>query len=232
MSNARADAETSATRDSRYLATVDRLLRGQAWRERAAADLFETALPLVPAGRWRTIFEGHTREERAHYARVVDVWSTAFGRAPAELDAWVTARLVAQPLPRVASFLELGMAQFLFDRAGRWQISEYLTSSFLPYRALAHAIVDEERGHEDVGARLVVELCAAPGVDRAAAQAAFDRWLGIALLSFGRASGDGNAFAIAAGLKMRDSGEVTRAFLGEIAPTVRTAGLVFPGQAP
>jgi 1,2-phenylacetyl-CoA epoxidase catalytic subunit len=164
-------------------------------------------------------------EERAHYAHVAAVWSTAFGRPPAELDAWVTARLAERPLPRVTSFLELAMAQFLFDRAGRWQLSEYLDSSFLPYRALARAIVDEERGHEDAGARLVVELCAAPDVDRAGAQAAFDRWLALALRSFGRPGGDGNAFAIAAGLKTRDSREVARAFLEDIAPTAEGAGM-------
>jgi 1,2-phenylacetyl-CoA epoxidase catalytic subunit len=221
----------SFSADPRYLATVDRLLRSQAWRERGAAELFEAALPLAPAGRWRAILEGHAREERAHYARVAEVWSAAFGRPPAELDAWVTARLVAQPLPRVGSFLELAMAQFLFDRAGRWQISEYLASSFVPYRHLARAIVDEEHGHEDVGAQLVRELCSAPGADRAAAQAAFDRWLAIALLSFGRPGGDGNAFAIAAGLKARDSAEVTRDFLADVGRTAQAAGLMIVERA-
>ncbi|HVU49106.1 MAG TPA: Phenylacetic acid catabolic protein [Polyangia bacterium] len=211
--------------DPRYLATVDRMLRSQAWRERAAADLFEASLPLVPAGRWRVVVEGHAREERAHYVRVSEVWSAAFARPPAELDAWVASRLRERPLPPVTTFLELAMAQFLFDRAGRWQLSEYLASSFLPYRALAHEIVDEERGHEDVGARLVVELCAAaPDGDRAAAQAAFDRWLAVALPSFGRPGG-GNAFAISAGLKTRDSADVTRDFLADVARTAAAAGL-------
>jgi 1,2-phenylacetyl-CoA epoxidase catalytic subunit len=164
-------------------------------------------------------------EERAHYARVAAVWSTAFGRPPAELDGWVTARLTEKPLPRVSSFLELAMAQFLFDRAGRWQLSEYLDSSFPPYCALARAVVDEERGHEDAGARLVVELCTAPDIDRAAAQIAFDRWLAIALRSFGRPGGDGNTFAIEAGLKTRDSAEVARDFLDNVAPTAVAAGL-------
>jgi hypothetical protein len=217
---------TFDSRDPRYLATVDRLLRAQAWRERGAAELFEAAPPLVPPGRWRKIVERHVGEERAHYARVAAVWSATFGRPPAELDAWVTARLAEQPLPRVQSWLELALAQFLFDRAGRWQISEYLASTFLPYRALARAIVAEERGHEELGARLVVELCAAPDVDRAAARAAFDRWLAIALRSFGRPGGAGNAFAIAAGLKTRDSAEVTRDFLADVAPTATAAGFV------
>ncbi len=218
--------------DPRYLATVDRLLRSQAWRERGAAELFEAALPLVPAGRWQRIVEGHVGEERAHYARVAAVWSASFGKPPAELDAWVTARLAENPLPRVTTFLELAMAQLLFDRAGRWQLSECVDSSFLPYRALARAIVDEERDHEDVGARLVVELCAAPDADRAAAQAAFDRWLAIALHSFGRPGGDGNAYAIAAGLKTRDSAEVTRDFLADVARTAADAGLTLPAMYP
>jgi 1,2-phenylacetyl-CoA epoxidase catalytic subunit len=212
------------THDPRYLATVDRLLRAQAWRERGAAELFEAALPLVPAGRWRRIVEGHVGEERAHYARVAAVWSTAFGEPRAALDAWVTARLAEKPLPPVTTFLEVAMAQLLFDRAGRWQLSEYVESSFLPYRALARAIVDEERGHEDTGARLVVELCTAQ-TDHAAAQAAFDRWLPVALHSFGRPGGDGNAFAIAAGLKTRDSADVTRDFLADVARTATMAGL-------
>jgi 1,2-phenylacetyl-CoA epoxidase catalytic subunit len=220
------------TEDRRYLATVDQMLRSQAWRERAASDVFASALPLVPAGRWRAIVEGHVREERAHYARVAEVWSAAFARPPAELDAWVTARLAERPLPPVTSFLELAMAQLLFDRAGRWQLSEYLESTFLPYRALAREIVDEERGHEDVGARLVVDLCAAPDADRAAAQAAFDRWLTVALLSFGRPGGAGNAFAIAAGLKTRDSADVARDFLADVARTAAAAQLAVPRAVP
>jgi len=217
--------------DPRYLATVDQMLRGQAWRERAAAELFEASLPLVPAGRWRAVVEGHAREERAHYGRVAEVWSAALGRPPADLDAWVAARLAARPLPGATTFLELAMAQLLFDRAGRWQLSEYLTSSFLPYRALAREIVAEEHGHEDVGAHLVVELCAAPGADRGAAQAAFDRWLSIALESFGRPGGDGNAFAVAAGLKTRDSAAVTRDFLADVMRIARAAGLATPSSA-
>jgi 1,2-phenylacetyl-CoA epoxidase catalytic subunit len=211
--------------DPRYLATVDQMLRSQAWRERAAAELFEAALPLVPPGRWRAVVEGHAREERAHYARVAEVWSASFARPPSDLDAWVASRVRERPLPRVTTFLELAMAQFLFDRAGRWQLSEYLDSTFLPYRALAREIVEEESGHEDVGARLVLDLCAAPDADPAAAQAAFDRWLDVALLSFGRPGGDGNAFAIAAGLKTRDSADVTRDFLADVARTARAAGI-------
>lgn len=211
--------------DPRTLPMIDRLLRGQAYRERGAAELFEAALPLAPDATARGRLEGHVAEERAHYARVAAVWSEAFARPATQLDAWVTLRLRERPLPTVTTWLELAMAQLLFDRAGRFQISEYVDSSFAPYRALAREIVDEERGHEDAGAALMLALLAAPGADRAAAQAAFDRWLPVAMLSFGRPGGDGNAFALAAGLKKRDSAEVARDFLADLAPTLTAAGL-------
>jgi 1,2-phenylacetyl-CoA epoxidase catalytic subunit len=211
--------------DPRYLATVEKLLRSQAYRERGAADLFERGLPLAPDDRWRKVLAAHVLEERSHYAQVRVLWSTTFKRPQAELDTWVAARLAEHPLPQLTSWLDVAMALFLFDRAGRWQLSEYLGSSFLPYRALAREIVEDERGHEDAGARLVVELCQAPGADLRAAQATFDRWLGVALLSFGRAGTEGNAFAIAAGLKTRDSSAVTRDFLNDIKATTRAAGL-------
>jgi hypothetical protein len=211
--------------DPRYLATVERMLRSQAYRERGAAELFEAALPLAPDARWRGLLEGHVREEREHYAGVRSLWSRTFARPEAELDAWVTSRLAERPLPPVTTWLELAMALFLFDRAGRWQLSEYLASSFEPYRDLVCAIVEDELGHEDAGAQLVVALCSAPGADRAAAQAAFERWLAVSLLSFGRPGGEGNAFAIAAGLKRRDSADVERDFLDDVAATATRAGL-------
>ncbi|HVZ71293.1 MAG TPA: Phenylacetic acid catabolic protein [Polyangia bacterium] len=212
---------------------VDRLLRGQAVRERGAAELFERALPLAPDAEAHRRLLGHVAEEREHYERVRAVWSAAFARPPAELDAHVTARLAERPLPTVSSWLELAVAQFLFDRAGRFQIGEYVDSSFEPYRTLARDIVADERGHEDAGARALLAIVAAPGADRAAAQAAVaqsavNRWLPVSLESFGRPGGEGNARAIAAGLKPRDSAEVARDFLADVAPTLAAAGLKLP----
>ena len=78
-----------------------------------------------------------------------------------------------------------------------------------------------------VGARFLQRFCAEAG-GRPKAQALFDRWLGIALLSFGRPGTAGNASAIEAGLKGRDSGEVMKEFLEDIKPTMRACGLAFP----
>jgi 1,2-phenylacetyl-CoA epoxidase catalytic subunit len=213
------------------LSLVDRLLRSQAYRERGAATLFEAALRFAPDEPARQRLAGQLTEERDHYARVRALWAETFARDAATLDAWVAARLAADPLPPVGSWLELAMAQFLFDRAGFWQLSEYVDSTFVPYRALAREIVADEGDHQDAGARALLILVAAPGADRTTAQAAFERWLRVSLLSFGRPGGAGNHAAIAAGLKRRDSGDVLRDFLADIRPTARAARLAFTPAA-
>jgi 1,2-phenylacetyl-CoA epoxidase catalytic subunit len=211
---------------------VLRLLESQATRERGAARLFAQALPLCPpSSRWRGLVAFHAREEEAHYGLVAAVWSEASARPRADLDAQVEARLAARPLPAVSTFAALAVAEFLFDRAGGWQLREYLESSFAPYRALARAILDDERGHEEAGARMLVEIAGQGGAPRAEAQAALPAWLREALLSFGRPGSEGNRHAIAAGLKRRDSAEVMRDFMADVAPGARAAGLTVPPLA-
>ena len=57
----------------------------------------------------------------------------------------------------------------------------------------------------------------------------FEKWLRIGLLSFGGQPGTpGNAYAIAQGIKKRDSGACMKDFLADIRPAVDAAGLRFP----
>jgi 1,2-phenylacetyl-CoA epoxidase catalytic subunit len=176
------------------------------------------------------VVSGHAREEREHFEAVAALWVDVTGAPRAGLEAWVERRLAHQPLPVPASWLELAMAQFLFDRAGQWQLREYRACSFTPYRDLVAGILDDERGHQDLGAEVVVSLCrGGGGGDRK--NELFSRWLGPSLLSFGRPGGAGNRRAIALGLKTRDSAAVMQDFINDIKPAVRDAGLVFPAPA-
>ena len=119
------------------------------------------------------------------------------------------------------------MAQFLYDRGGFWQLQEYEKCSYPPYREVIGKIIDEERGHQGLGERIVVELCQTGAYDDVK-QPLFERWLKLGLLSFGRPGNEGNRYAIEVGLKKRDSGEVMQDFVSDIKPAVRTSGLRFP----
>lgn len=218
----------SSSPKSELTAIVDRLLRGQAYRELGAARLFDGARALAPNAALAAVIDGHAAEERAHYRAVIDVWAAFTGESSAALEARAEARLRERPLPAVTSWFALGMAQFLFDRAGLWQLREYTACSFQPYRALVAAILLDERAHQDFGAEAVIAGCRAGEPE---ADSTFACWLAVALRSFGRPGSDGDRAAVAAGLKRRPAAAVMRDFLDDIRPTAAQAGLIFPGAS-
>ena len=118
------------------------------------------------------------------------------------------------------------MAQFLYDRGGFWQLKEYEECSFLPYRNVVEKIVEEERGHQSLGEKIVVDLVKTGGYE-AVKQPMFDRWFRIGMLSFGRPDSPGNRYAMGVGLKKRDSGDVMQDFIADIKPCMRACGLKF-----
>jgi 1,2-phenylacetyl-CoA epoxidase catalytic subunit len=139
----------------------------------------------------------------------------------------VRKRLAGKPVPMAESWMELAMAQFLYDRGGFWQLKEYEQCSFVPYRGVIQKIVKEEAGHQGLGEKIVVESCQS-GRFEDVKQPLFQKWLRIGLLSFGRPGTPGNRFAIEQGIKKRDSGECMKDFVADIRPAVRQAGLRFP----
>ena len=97
------------------------------------------------------------------------------------------------------------MAQFLYDRGGFWQLKEYEECSFLPYRKTIQKIIKEEKGHQALGERIVVELTRTGAVRRREA-ALFEKWLRQGLLSFGRPDTDGARYAIGSGSRSATPG--------------------------
>jgi 1,2-phenylacetyl-CoA epoxidase catalytic subunit len=142
----------------------------------------------------------------------------------------VRERLAGKPIPFAESWIELAMAQFLFDRGGFWQLREYEECSFVPYRDVVQKIVKEEAGHQSLGEKIVVEQCQAGRYDDVK-QALFEKWLRLGLLSFGRPGTAGNRYAIEQGLKKRDSADCMKDFVDDIRPAVHAAGLRFPDPA-
>ena len=209
---------------ARFVETVDQMMKSQAYRELAAALMFGDGLKYVPSLKWLKFMVWHIREEMEHYEAVANMYKSFTGES---VEPWVNDRLKQKPVPNAQSWIELAMAQFLYDRGGFWQLQEYENCAFLPYREVIRKIIDEERGHQGLGERIVVELCREGG-DDGVKQELFERWLKIGMLSFGRPKTEGNAYAMSVGLKKRDSGEVMQDFLNDIKPAVRSAGLRFP----
>jgi len=210
--------------DERLTATVRQLMESQAYRELAAAQMFGHGLKFVPSIKWQKFMVWHIREEFEHYEAVAQMYREFTGEP---VERVTNARLAQHPIPFAESWFELAMAQFLYDRGGFWQLKEYDQCSFLPYRRCIEKIISEEKGHQALGERIVVELCRS-GLFADQKQRDFVTWLRQGLLSFGRPGSAGNKYAIEVGLKKRDSGAVMQDFLDDIKPAVKASGLRFP----
>jgi 1,2-phenylacetyl-CoA epoxidase catalytic subunit len=209
-----------------YSAMIVQLMESQAYRELAAAHMFGHGLRFVP-DKWLRFMVWHIREEAEHYEAVATMYRKFTGE---EVEPVVRERLAGKPIPMAESWMELAMAQFLYDRGGFWQLKEYEECSFVPYRAVIQKIVKEEAGHQSLGEKIVVEQCQSGAFDDVK-QELFERWLRIGLLSFGRPGTPGNRFAIEHGIKKRDSGACMKDFVDDIRPAVKSAGLRFPEPA-
>ena len=209
-----------------YRRMVVQLMESQAYRELAAAHMFGYGLRFVP-DKWMKFMVWHIQEETEHYQAVAKMYRDFTGEP---VEPRVRERLAGKPVPFAESWFELAMAQFLYDRGGFWQLKEYEECSFVPYRGVIQKIVKEEAGHQDLGEKIVVELCQS-GLHDDVKQALFEKWLRIGLLSFGRPATPGNRFAIEHGLKKRDSGACMQDFIADIRPSVQAAGLRFPEPA-
>lgn len=223
MPSATKPVESSDEMTPEYRKTVLQMLESQAYREVMAAHVFGHALKHVPSLKYKKMIAHHIKEELEHYEEVVELYRQFGGN----LEAVTAKRIEENPVPYVESWFELAMAQFLYDRAGEFHLSEYKNCSYRPYARIIGKILEEEEGHEGFGETALRELCQDPE-RRKQAQALFNKWLPVALLSFGRPGTPGNKFAVEAGLKTRDSGQVMQDFLNDIKPTMVACSLTFP----
>jgi 1,2-phenylacetyl-CoA epoxidase catalytic subunit len=211
----------------RYFQTVASMVRSQAYRELAASIAFASALAHVPTLEFRKRVVHHVEEELEHYEVCVDLYRSM---GAGDLDAVCTKLLQEKrPVPLIDSFLELGVAQFLYDRASAFQLREYENSSFDPYCRIVGKILEEEEGHESFGEEILIRHCGDPAA-RGDAQRLFDKWIAVSLRSFGRPGTEGNRYAISVGLKTRDSAAVTQDYADALKSTMRVCGLVFPSR--
>jgi 1,2-phenylacetyl-CoA epoxidase catalytic subunit len=210
--------------DDRYYQTLVQMMQSQAYRELAAAQMFGFGLQFVPELRWLKFMTWHIREEMEHYEDVVKMYTEVTGES---VEPSVHERLRQRPIEFAQSWYELAMAQFLYDRGGFWQLKEYEQCSFLPYRKTIEKIIKEEKGHQALGERIVVELTRT-GKFEGEKQRVFEKWLRQGLLSFGRPDTEGARYSISVGLRQRDPGPVMQDFLDDIKPAVKACGLAVP----
>ncbi|HEY8090101.1 MAG TPA: hypothetical protein VIF09_19705, partial [Polyangiaceae bacterium] len=104
--------EARGEMDAKMIATITQMMESQAYRELAAAQMFGYGLQFVPELRWLKFMTWHIREEMEHYEAVVKMYAAIIGKS---VEPVVHERLAARPIDFATSWLELAMAQFLYD---------------------------------------------------------------------------------------------------------------------
>src|SRR5436190_20438492 len=97
-----------------YRTMLTQLMESQAYRELAAAHMFGYGLRFVP-DKGMKFMVWHIREESEHYEAVASMYRTFTGE---EVEPRVGERLWTKPVPCAEGWIELAMAQLLFDRGG------------------------------------------------------------------------------------------------------------------
>ena len=118
---------------------------------------------------------------------------------------------------------------FLIDRVGKYQVEEFIDSTYLPLNEVLPGIIGEEIGHVAYGHEKMKELCAdAKGKQQA--QLALNRWLPLGLDMFGRSDSRRSERYIEWGLKRRTNNEARMGYMEEVRPLIAELGLEIPDE--
>lgn len=118
---------------------------------------------------------------------------------------------------------------FLIDRVGKYQVEEFIDSTYLPLNEILPCIISEEIGHIAYGQIKMKELCG-DRQGREELQQALNRWYPLALDMFGRSESRRSGRYIEWGLKRRTNAEARRAYVQEVKPLIVDLGLELPDE--
>ncbi len=129
----------------------------------------------------------------------------------------------------VSTWADVAVFCFLVDRVGRYQVEEFVDSTYIPLNEALPGIISEEIGHVYYGQKKVQELCG-DGKGREEAQQALNRWYPLALDMFGRSESRRSERYIEWGIKRRTNAEARVTYIEEVNPLIAEFGLDVPDE--
>lgn len=197
------------------------LLEGLGYRELGAAYLFGAGLRLAPTLDDKLVLLDQANEELSHF----EVAAATYGEAGlGDLLAVVAPRTARIPEPK--SWIELVIAQVLFDRASCLQVKGHEGASYAPYSQMVAKIAQEEERHLAACEATFREAFAARPDALAGAQEHVVVWLRVALEAFGRPFHE-SPESSPLGLSL-ETADVMREYLKSVAVSLRDVGLRLP----
>lgn len=156
--------------------------------------------------------------------RLVDDVRELYGQLGwSDIEAVVRDHVDGIPLPQ--SRIDFGLFYYLTGLAEETAMRSYMDCCVPEFAAIARSFVATVPGRPEPTRFLAF---AADPTNRPQAQQYLNRWVAIALVSFGRAGTPGDRRAVELGLRSQTSHEMTRAFLQRLAPFLKRLELRVP----
>ena len=208
--------------DEEGKALLRRIVERQAYRQVVAIDILGHCLKYVVEldDKIRV-----TRELDASLAIFVQVRDLYRQLGWEDLGSVVRERLGTLPFPETR--VEFAVCRYLNDVAEQVVMESYVDSASTEFAEIARSYLGLVESVSANRAGRFVEFCA-DRTNLPRAQQLFNKWLAVALLSFGRPHTRGDQRTVELGLRSRRSAEMVEEFLGEVGSFCERCGLTMP----
>jgi 1,2-phenylacetyl-CoA epoxidase catalytic subunit len=192
--------------------------------EIAACEMFSRAVFHMPDPIHKAELV-HTANEEADHVEAMHELAT---RAGLDVEKWLGIRRPAGAHflgteEDVKDWIEVTVFKHMIDRCGRIWLWSMRNTSFAPYAEVLRPILKDEARHGQEGADELNRLCETGY--REQVQERVDYWFPRGQELLGRPGSEGNRISYQYGLKLHDSDEEMKKWLGEIKPPLESAGI-------
>jgi hypothetical protein len=220
------DQRRAESLDEESRSLLRQIVERQAWRSMVLANIRGHGQKFLPGVGERRAFA----RDLSYHLETLEAIEELHGRLGGA-DLYLTVRDRLDDISHPESRLELGLCLLVCELAERVAAEGYLDSRSEDIARLARRSLDAQWDGSMGEKEFLKEFCADAG-NRPRAQEILDRWIAIAVRSFGRPGSSGDEQAVALGLRTRSAGDTTRDFLERAAAFAADCALVLPDVAP
>ena len=225
------DLKDFEKQDPEYQDLLRRVLAIQADCEIGGPNLYvRHILPGAPSKLDQLIVARTAAEEMDHFRKMARLAGDIGVDVSYTLSRPNQERYVEAFRGEIKTWEDYAVFGFLIDRVGRFQLEEFIGSTYLPLRRVVEDpdIIREEEGHIDFGTNAAAEFAAKGGGSKDRVQRSIDYWYVKGLDMFGNSKSYRSERYRFWGLKRRPNAVARQEYKDEVDALIRKMGLVVP----
>jgi hypothetical protein len=208
--------------DEEAFGLLRRIVEANAWRQYMGANILGHCMKMVGDLEGKRGVMKDIELCLEFFAELEGMYEKLGG---SNLDQAVRDRLLNVPMPK--SRFELGLCRYMTDRAQRIALNSYRESRCKPFSEMAKVHLARSSAVGESEFASMSAFCSEPS-NRPRAQQAFDQWLALSLLAFGRPGTQGDRRAVEMGLRDANAVDLIGGYLKEMRQLAEGWGLTLP----